>query len=134
MKLKSLLCCLAVSSFAGVSYAQTTVVELTGATAFRSAAVTAINAAFTAGGPFSSGFAETTSSGSSTSFSSSSMQIWRGTFPGVAGTTIVRTSWNGSVEGIRAVAVPGIDPVTGDQNNPLYLKETILGANGSQTG
>lgn len=134
MKMKSLLCGLALCSFAGVAYAQTTTIELTGATAFRSAAVSAINSAFTAGGAYTSGFANTTSNGSSVAFSGSSMQIWKGTFPGIAGTTVIRTSWNGSVEGIRAVVSPGIDPVTHDQNNPLYLKEAILGANGTQNG
>jgi hypothetical protein len=133
MKIKSLLCCLAVCSLSGIAHAQTTIIELTGATAFRSAAVTSINAAFVAGGPFAYGWANTTSSGSATTFNSSSMHIWRGTFPGIPGTTVIRTSWNGSVEGIRAVAVPGVDPVTGDQNNPLYLKESILGAPGTET-
>lgn len=108
-------------AFASAAQAQTTTyIELTGATAFRSAAVTAIHAAFTSGGNFTHGFANSTASGSSSVFNSSSMQIWKGTFPGIPGTTVVRSSWNGSVEGVRAVAVPNAT------NNPLYLKESIL--------
>lgn len=97
-----------------------TYIEITGATAFRTAAVTAINAAFNTGGNFTYGYANTTSSGSAANLTNGSMQIWKGTFPGIAGTTVIRTSWNGSVEGVRAVAVPNAT------NNPLFLKESVL--------
>lgn len=136
MKLKYIASVLAIAASAGVCHAQTTVIELTGATAFRSAAIDSINAAFQAGsgdGNFTTAYANTTATGSAASFGNGSMQIWRGTFPGIAGTTIIRTSWNGSVEGIRAVAVPGTDPVTNDINDPLYLRESNLGAIGSST-
>jgi len=109
---------LAALAIGGTAQAQT-VIEITGATAFRSAAVTAINAAFNAGGNFTYAYANTDKVGTATTLTSGSMQIWRGTFPGI-GDTIIRTSWNGSVEGIRAVAVPGV------ANNPLYLKTTTL--------
>ncbi len=134
MKIKSLLSLLAALALSGGAQAQTTFIEITGATAFRSAAVTAINAAFAAAGAssFAAAFSNTSSSGSNTSFTNGSTQMWRGTFPGITGTTVIRTSWNGSVEGIRAVAVPGIDPVTLTDNDPLYLKESLLGANGTQ--
>jgi hypothetical protein len=136
MKSKLIASAFALAASFGVCNAQTTVIELTGATAFRSAAIDSINAAFLAGsgnGNFATGYSNTTSSGSAASFGNGSMQIWRGTFPGITGTTIIRTSWNGSVEGIRAVASPGTDSVTGDENNPLYLKESILGGNGTST-
>jgi hypothetical protein len=125
MKIKSLLGAAAAVLSAGfAAQAQTTYIEITGATAFRTAAVNAINAAFNTGSnPFTYGFASTTSSGSGTSLTNGSMQIWKGTFPGIGGTTVVRTSWNGSVEGIRAVAVPN------STNNPLFLKESILTGN-----
>jgi hypothetical protein len=125
MKIKSLLGAAAAVLSAGVAaHAQTTYIEITGATAFRTAAVNAINNAFSSGGnAFTYGFANTTSSGSAASLTNGSMQIWKGTFPGITGTTVVRTSWNGSVEGIRAVAVPNLT------NNPLYLKESILTGN-----
>ena len=116
--------------------AQTTVIEITGATAFRSAAIAAINNAFLQGsgaGNFATAFANTTSSGSTASFGNGSMQIWKGTFPGIDGTTIIRTSWNGSVEGIRAIAQPGAT-VGGNATDPLYLKQSVLGANNTSTG
>lgn len=118
MKTKFLLGALAALAIGGTARAQT-VIEITGATAFRSAAVTAIHAAFNASGNFTYAYANTTSSGSAATLTNGSMQIWRGTFPGI-GDTIIRTSWNGSVEGVRAVAVPGV------ANNPLYLKTTTL--------
>ena len=116
--------------------AQTTIIEITGATAFRSAAIAAINNAFLQGsgaGNFATAFANTTSSGSNASFGNGSMQIWKGTFPGIDGTTIIRTSWNGSVEGIRAIAQPGTT-VGGNATDPLYLKQSVLGANNTSTG
>jgi hypothetical protein len=123
MKIKTLLGpAFAVLAIGSAAQAQT-YIEITGATAFRTAAVNAINNAFNTGGNFTYGFANTTSSGSGASLTNGSMQIWKGTFPGITGTTVVRTSWNGSVEGIRAVAVPNAT------NNPLYLKESILTGN-----
>lgn len=124
MKIKSLLStAAAVLSIGSAAQAQT-YIEITGATAFRTAAVNAINNAFNSGGnAFTYGFANTAANGNTTSLTNGSMQIWKGTFPGIAGTTVVRTSWNGSVEGIRAVAVPGV------ANNPLFLKESILTGN-----
>lgn len=125
MKIKSLIGAAAAVLSAGVAaQAQTTYIEITGATAFRTAAVNAINNAFNSGGnAFTYGFANTTSASAVANLTSGSMQIWKGTFPGIAGTTVVRTSWNGSVEGIRAVAVPNAT------NNPLFLKESILTGN-----
>lgn len=123
MKIKTLLGSAVVGLAIGSAAQAQTVIEITGATAFRTAAVNAINNAFNAGGNFTYGFANTTSSGSGANLTNGSMQIWKGTFPGITGTTVVRTSWNGSVEGIRAVAVPNVT------NNPLYLKESILTGN-----
>lgn len=128
MKLKTLLVAAgAVLSIGSAAKAQT-VIEITGATAFRTAAVNAIHNAFiSSNASFTYGFANTTSSGSSAAFTNSSMQIWKGTFPGI-GTAVVRTSWNGSVEGIRAVAQPNTT-VNDTPTNPLYLKESILPGN-----
>ena len=124
MKIKSLLGAAAAVLSAGVAAQAQTYIEITGATAFRTAAVNAINNAFNSGGnAFTYGFANTTSASAAASLTNGSMQIWKGTFPGIGGTTVVRTSWNGSVEGIRAVAVPN------GTNNPLFLKESILTGN-----
>jgi hypothetical protein len=125
----------AASLLLGATSGAQTVIELTGATAFRSAAIAAINNAFIAGsgaGNFAIAFSNTSASGQSTAFNNGSMQIWRGTFPGIPGETIIRTSWNGSVEGIRAVARPG-EVFRGNPTDPLYLKPSVLGANGTTT-
>ncbi|MCX6973065.1 MAG: hypothetical protein NTZ94_01990 [Verrucomicrobia bacterium] len=129
MKIKTLLSsAAAVFAIGGIAQAQT-YIEITGATAFRTAAVNAINNAFASGGnAFTYGFANTSSSGATTNLTNGSMQIWKGTFPGITGITVVRTSWNGSVEGIRAVAQPNTT-VNGASTNPLYLKESILTGN-----
>jgi len=131
MKIKSLLgAAAAVLAISSVAQAQTTYIEITGATAFRSAAVASINAAFAAGGNYTNGFASTDSASGNVTQSSSTYQIWKGTFGSgansIAGTTVIRASWNGSVEGIRAIAVPSAD------NNPLFLKESLL-ANATAT-
>lgn len=131
MKLNSLLgSAAAVLAISGVLQAQTTYIEITGATAFRSAAVSSINAAFAAGGNYTNGFANTDSAGGNVTQTGSTYQIWKGTFGNgtnsIPGTTVIRASWNGSVEGIRAIAVPNAD------NNPLFLKESLL-ANATAT-
>jgi hypothetical protein len=71
-----------------------TVINVTGATAFRAAASTAILNSFTSVNYAYSG----------STFSSAQYQIFRGSFPGVSGNTTIRTNWSGSVEGIRDLA------------------------------
>jgi hypothetical protein len=67
-------------------------INVTGATAFRQAAVTAIRASFT-----SVNYAFTGS------FNGGTQHLFVGSFPGIAGTTTVRTFWSGSTEGARDV-------------------------------
>jgi hypothetical protein len=92
---------LATSLFADVT------VDITGATAFRAATLEAIKAKFDA-----SGAAYQYSHDQATgAFNGATKSLWKGTFPGVAGVTTIRTSFNGSVEGIRAlVDSPASDP------------------------
>ncbi len=66
-------------------------INITGATAFRSAASTAIRNSFTSVNYAYNG----------TSFTGATYQIFKGSFPGVSGNTTIRTNWSGSVEGIR---------------------------------
>jgi hypothetical protein len=128
---KTLLTGAAVSLLLGATSGAQTIMEITGATAFRTAAVAAINAAFGAN-VTATAFANTTSAGAAVAFGSSSMQVWRGTFPGISGETIIRTSWNGSVEGIRAVARPG-ETTLGNSHDPLYLKTSVVAGSGQTT-
>jgi hypothetical protein len=113
-------------SLVGFAQAQT-IINITGATAFRQAASNSIDAAFTAGGgagSFGKIFNNTDSAGGSVAFKDATYQGWRGTFPGISGTTIIRASWNGSVEGIRAVVVGGVD-------NPLFVPQADVPASGT---
>jgi hypothetical protein len=105
MKLKSITGLLALSlttpAFADVT------VDITGATAFRAAALDTIRARYVASGqPFQ--FAHDQAAGG---FNGATRAIFKGTFPGVSGVTTIRTSFNGSVEGIKAlVDSPASDP------------------------
>ena len=92
---------LATSAFADVT------VDITGATAFRAAALAAIKAKFDA-----SGVAYQYSHDQATgAYNGATKTLWKGTFQGVTGITTIRTSFNGSVEGIRAlVDSPASDP------------------------
>lgn len=129
MKLnKTLLAAFAATSLlAGTASAQT-VINITGATAFRSAAINSINNAFATGGnPYSAVFTNTDDTGATVANNAGNYQIWRGTFPGIAGETIVRTSWNGSVEGIRALANPG------PTYNAAYIPTSTVPAVGNST-
>lgn len=105
MKLRSITGLLALSlttsAFADVT------VDITGATAFRAAALDTIKARYVASGqPFQ--FAHDQAAGA---FNGATRAIFKGTFPGVSGVTTIRTSFNGSVEGIKAlVDSPASDP------------------------
>jgi len=105
MKLKSITGLLALSlttpAFADVT------VDITGATAFRAAALDTIKARYVASGePFQ--FAHDQAAGA---FNGATRAIFKGTFPGVSGVTTIRTSFNGSVEGIKALTdSPASDP------------------------
>lgn len=84
--------------------AQTTTVDIVGATAFRSAAHTSILASYTT----LDGYAHNHAS----SPTSASRVTYKGTFPGITGTTVIRVSWTGSVEGVRSLASSKATPDT----------------------
>jgi hypothetical protein len=98
-------------------------VRITGATAFRTAAINALKAQFDIGGSYT--FAHNRSAGS---VNSADRVTFKGTFPGVTGVTTVRVSHNGSVEGVRAIAQPG--PTT----NPLFITDAALASPGGDLG
>jgi len=100
------------------AYADVTV-NVTGATAFRAAALDAIKAAFVASGqPFKFAHDKATSGG--TTYNGATRSIWIGTFPGVAGTTTIRTCFSGSVEGIRSISGAT------DTAPPTYYQSSLL--------
>jgi hypothetical protein len=89
-------------ALAAPAYSQT-VVDITGATAFRSAAIAAIRSKF-------SGNYQYAHDAASGSVGSANKAIFKGTFTGITGTTVIRCSWNGSVEGIRALVDADYNP------------------------
>jgi hypothetical protein len=90
---------LAALLMAVVAHAQTTI-NITGATAFRTAAVNAIIASYGAG------LTDVAHSGANNGHPGAQYSIFRGTFPGISGSTLIRATWTGSVEGIRDVSLP----------------------------
>ncbi|MDB6072019.1 MAG: hypothetical protein JWL81_3190 [Verrucomicrobiales bacterium] len=81
-------------SLALAGYVSAADVYITGATAFRTAAIKAIASSYT--GAF-------TASYNSGSLQTASRAAFSGSFPGISGTTNIYCSWNGSVEGVRAL-------------------------------
>ncbi len=97
---KLLASALAACALAGASYSQTTVINITGASAFRSAANNSLIALL--GGAGTTQYAFDTTTGATAG--ASNRAIYRGTVTGIAGEVIVRTSWSGSTAGIAAIA------------------------------
>ena len=104
MKIKTLLIAAAALGLGLSVQAQTTTVDIVGATAFRSAAHTSILASYTT----LDGYAHNHAS----SPTSASRATYKGTFPGITGTTVIRVSWTGSVEGVRSLASSKATPDT----------------------
>ena len=98
-------------------------IRITGATAFRTATMNAIKAQFEAGGNYV--YAHNQVAGS---FNASDRCTFKGTFPGVTGTTTVRCSWNGSVEGLRAIAIGGT------AYDPAFITDAALASPGTDAG
>ncbi len=117
MKSKLILSGLAAMAFAVSAHAQL-VVNVTGATAFRKAAVDTILASYGAG---LTGVAHTGTAATLASLQGSTSSIFRGTFPG-SGDTIIRCTFTGSVEGIRDLAVP---------QNQVFMPATALTSGGT---
>jgi hypothetical protein len=97
----------------GSSAQAQTDVYVTGATAFRSATLNTIRTIFANSGQY-----KIVHNGGSGSYNGSTYAIIQGTFSNVPGTTTIYTSFNGSVEGIRALATTN--------NNPEYLLSSVL--------
>jgi hypothetical protein len=84
-----------------VSSASAVTIDITGATAFRTASIDSIIAAYGAG---LTDFAHVGTSAGLASLRGARQSIFTGTFPGLSGTTIIRCTWTGSVDGVRTVA------------------------------
>lgn len=93
--------------------------EITGATAFRAATITSVNALYVASGqPFRFSHNRATEA----DFINADVITFEGTINGLPGTTIVRIAANGSIEGLRAMAQPGQSGIDGSNGDASYLK------------
>lgn len=127
MKLKTILAGALALGFTSSAMAQTTDITITGATAFRQATMQAIyNAYNSIGGGLGNNFnaAHDFAASGSNNLSQllrSNKAIFVGTFPGITGTTIIRTSFNGSTEGLNVIAGNATASfyVAGGSNLPL---------------
>ncbi len=132
MKLKSITGLLALSlttsAFADVT------VDITGATAFRAAALDTIKARYVASGqPFQ--FSHDQAVGG---LNGATRAIFKGTFQGasgpVPGVTTIRTSFNGSVEGIKAlVDSPASDPTYYTDISGNFVTAAVAGGGETHT-
>lgn len=126
MKIKHFLVGALAIGFASSAMAQTTI-EVTGATAFRSATLLAIYNAYNSVGSgigVSFNVAHDFPGNATNQLSqliASNKAVFVGTFPGITGTTTIRTSFNGSAEGLNAVA---------GNNNPTFLTSAAIDATG----
>ena len=113
--------------FAGLAVsasAQTTEITITGATAFRQATMQAIYDAYTSVGALGTAFnvCHDFTGNNLSQLIASNKAVFSGTFPGITGTTVIRTSFNGSAEGLNAIA---------GNNNPTFLTAAALGTPGA---
>ena len=106
MKMKNLILGTMFAGLAASASAQTTEITITGATAFRQASMRAIYDAYASVGAAGTTFnvAHDFSGANISQLIASNKAIFSGTFPGITGTTVIRTSFNGSTEGLNAIA------------------------------
>ncbi len=123
MKIRIILAATLAVLFSAAAHAQTTL-NVTGATAFRTATINSIVAAY--GGAGSVGVVTSVTSGS---YTGSNAISFRGNWPGV-GDTIVRCRFSGSTEGIRDLVGT---TVPGTPNDVFYYPDTDIPAIGSVT-
>ena len=114
MKLKTILAAALAVGFISSASAQTTEITITGATAFRQATLQGIYNAYASVGAIGTSFTVFHSGSANTvsAMIASDRAVFQGQFPGITGTTIIRTSFNGSTEGLNAIA---------GNNNPSFL-------------
>ncbi len=113
MKPKSITMAAVMLALASTGLAQSNNVYITGATAFRSATLNTIRSIFANTAQY-----KIVHNGGSGNYNGSTYAIIQGTFSNVPGTTTIYTSFNGSVEGIRALVTTN--------NNPEYLTISAL--------
>ena len=124
MNIKNILAGAMVAGLTASATAQTTEITITGATAFRQATMQAIYDAYDSVGDLGTGFnvCHDFTGNNLSQLIASNKAVFSGTFPGITGTTVIRTSFNGSAEGLNAIA---------GNNNPTFLTAAALGTPGA---
>lgn len=127
MKLKTILAAALAAGFTSSAMAQTTEITITGATAFRQATMQAIYDAYASVGALGNSFnvCHDFNGNNLSQLIASNKAVFSGTFPGINGTTVIRTSFNGSTEGLNAIA---------GNNDPTFLQTAALLDTGSIQG
>ena len=115
MKLKTILAAALAVGITSSAMAQTTEITITGATAFRQAVLQGIYNAYDSVGNIGTDFTVFYNGpgNSLAEMIAANQVVFSGTFPDINGTTIIRTSFNGSTEGLNAIA---------DNNDPAFLR------------
>lgn len=106
-------------------FASAATFEVTGATAFRRATIEAVEALFNndpLNAPFA--FAHNRTAGAA-DYINADFITFKGTLTGYGATTI-RCSFNGSIEGLRALAQPGQSGVDGTDGDAFYILESAV--------
>jgi hypothetical protein len=114
MKLKTILAATLAAIITPSAFAQSVTIEVTGATAFRNASMRAILQAYSTNGLQ---IVHDASGNTADKLYGCNKAIFRGNMPGVGSDVIVRTSWNGSAEGLNAIA---------GKNNPQFYTTDAL--------
>jgi hypothetical protein len=127
MKLKTILAAALAVGITSSAMAQSTEITITGATAFRQATMQAIYDAYSSAGALGTSFnvCHDFTGNNLSQLIASNKAVFSGTFPGITGTTVIRTSFNGSTEGLNAIA---------GNNNPTFLQTAALLNTGSIQG
>lgn len=127
MKLKTILAGAMALGITSSAMAQTTEITITGATAFRQATMQAIYDAYASAGGLGNTFnvCHDFNGNNLSQLIASNKAVFSGTFPGITGTTVIRTAFNGSTEGLNAIA---------GNNDPTFLQTAALLNTGSIQG
>ena len=118
MKIQKILAIPLALALASTSAKADVEILITGATAFRAATLDTIKALYDAGNGLNQAYEYAHDAASGLS-NASTRSVWKGFVAGIPGTTTVRCTFNGSVEGVRAVALGGV-------HNPTFLTDAAL--------
>lgn len=119
MKIKNIILGTMFAGLAASAIAQTTDITITGATAFQGASLKAIYDAYASEGALGTSFFVCHSANGSTesALQGSTNAVFKGKFPGITGTTYIRTSFTGSAEGLNAIA---------GNETPAFLQQSAV--------